>query len=97
MDVRCPLVGGAICGADRLAAQAVIYGDILQACLDNVLPGPSGKGGCKSFETWGFTDRHTWLWTFENPTHSDVQPLPYSVTYAIKPAYTELLATLQAK
>jgi endo-1,4-beta-xylanase len=54
MDVRCaPDKSGAICGADRLAAQAQIYGGILGACLKNA--------NCKSFEFWGFTDRHTWL------------------------------------
>jgi endo-1,4-beta-xylanase len=57
MDVRCQG-----CTADRLTLQAKVYGDMLQACLDNLKPThPSGKGGCKSFETWGFTDKHTWI------------------------------------
>ena len=95
MDVRCPPTNGVICGADRLAAQGAIYGDLLRACLDHP-QGPGGKGGCKSFETWGFTDRHTWLWDFQNPNHVDVQPLPFSSRYQRKPAYEQLLATLQA-
>ena len=57
MDVRC--TG---CTAARLDLQAKVYSDILQACLDNVAPtNPNGKGGCKSFETWGFTDKHTFV------------------------------------
>jgi endo-1,4-beta-xylanase len=94
MDVRCVLP----CGADRLALQAQIYGDILQACLDNSKPTNSnGKGGCKSFEFWGFTDLHTWLYDFNNPTHENEQPLPWDIKYNPKPAFYQLLAVLQAQ
>jgi endo-1,4-beta-xylanase len=57
MDVRCkPDAQGNICGADRLAAQAAIYGDLLQACLDNSKPtNKNGKGGCKALQVWGVT------------------------------------------
>jgi len=98
MDVRCaPAADGTICGAARLAAQADIYAGMLGACLANAKPtAPSGRGGCKSFETWGFTDRHTWLWDFQNPKHLDMQPLPFDGNYNAKPAYAAMLATLQA-
>ena len=93
MDVRCVPP----CGADRLALQATIYGDVVQACLNNSKPtAASGKGGCKSVEVWGFTDAHTWLWSFENPTGADVKPLPFDINYGKKPAYFEMLAVLQA-
>ena len=65
MDVRC-----SGCSDARLQLQAAVYGHMLQACLNN-------SGVCKSFETWGFTDRHTWLSDFNNPTHEDVMPLPW--------------------
>ena len=85
MDVRC-----SGCTADRLALQAKIYGDILQVCLDNSKPtNPNGKGGCKSFEVWGFTDKHTWIGEQE-------APLLYDANYVEKPAYFEVLAVLQA-
>ena len=32
--------------------QAEVYSALLQACLDSP--------ACKNFETWGFTDEHTW-------------------------------------
>ena len=83
MDVRCTPP----CGADRLALQAAIYGDILQACLNNT--------NCESFETWGVTDLYSWLWDFDNPKHVDMQPLLFSSTYEKKPAYFEVLAVLQ--
>lgn len=97
MDVRCTPVNNVICNSTRLDIQAQIYGDLLQACIDNSKPTNSnGKGGCKSFEFWGITDRYTWLWDFENPNHLDVQPLPWDFNYGIKPAYTQMLSVLQA-
>lgn len=84
MDVRCTPP----CGADRLNLQAQVYGNILQACVNNT--------NCKSFETWGFTDLHTWLWSFNNPNHVNMQPLPFDMAYNPKPAFYELLAVLQA-
>ena len=38
---------------EMLQSQAKIYGDALDACLS--------QPACKSFETWGFTDRHSWI------------------------------------
>ena len=84
MDVACKPP----CGADRLTLQANIYASLLNACLS--VP------ACRSFETWGFTDLHTWLWDFNNPTHENVQPLPFDVNYAPKPAYNAMVAALQA-
>jgi len=76
MDVKC-----APCDANGLATQAKIYGDLLQACLQ--------QPACKVFETWGFTDKYTWVMT-------DNHPLPFNETYGRKPAYYEMLAVLQA-
>ena len=88
MDVRCePDAQGNICNTTRLNAQAKIYGGMLKACLSSPR--------CKSFETWGFTDRHTWLSSFDNPSHKNVQPLPWDKDYNLKPAFYEILAELQ--
>jgi len=81
MDVRC-----VNCTEARLQTQASIYGQMLSACLANK--------NCKSFETWGYTDRYTWLWDFENPNHDNVMPLPFDINYGKKPAYVEMLAVL---
>ncbi len=48
MDVACTN-----CTASRLQTQAQIYGSMLSTCLS--------QPACKSFESWGFTDKHTWL------------------------------------
>lgn len=50
MDVSCP----SPCADDALAAQAQVYEDVLRGCLAH-------PAVCRSFETWGFTDKDTWL------------------------------------
>ena len=72
MDVQCSK-----CTAARLATQAQIYGAMLTACLSV----PS----CRSFETWGFTDKYSWL-------GSAVAPLPFDANFGGKPAFDQLLA-----
>ncbi len=51
MDVAFNGVGNE---TSQLNAQAAIYSGAIKACLQV----PSV---CKSFETWGFTDKYTWL------------------------------------
>jgi endo-1,4-beta-xylanase len=77
IDVSCPG-----CSAQQLQTQAKIYGDLVNACLNN-------KDTCKSFESWGYTDKYTWL-------GSDKHPLPFDENYNKKPAFNSLLAALQA-
>jgi len=84
MDVRCTPP----CGQDRLALQAKIYGDIVEACLNST-------NICQSVETWGVTDRYSWLWDFDNPHKVDMQPLLFDINYNKKPAFYEVLAVLQ--
>ena len=76
MDVKC-----SNCNAARLAVQAQVYTEVLEACLANK--------NCASFETWGIYDGDTWVGT-ENA------PLLFDANWAPKPAYNAVLATLQA-
>ena len=73
MDVKIPDTSAA-----SLQAQALTYQRILNVCLQTP--------GCTAFQTWGFTDKHTWL-----PTNL---PLPFDTNYQPKPAFTALLNTL---
>eukprot|EP00040_Diaphanoeca_grandis_P039609 m.259583 g.259583 ORF g.259583 m.259583 type:complete len:455 (+) comp38322_c0_seq1:171-1535(+) len=82
MKTECKWKPPAKCGsADMLDVQAQVYAGLLQACINVV--------GCTNFETWGFTDRHTWI---KNSKH----PLPFDENYNKKPAYFSMLAKLQA-
>jgi len=70
--------------ATSLAAQAKSYQDLLKVCL--------AQTACKVFQTWGFTDMHSWIPEFY-PGFG--WALPFDETYAKKPAYDSLLKTLQ--
>ena len=67
------------------ATQARIYGDLLEACLNNT-------GVCTGFSTWGFTDKYSWTneWCMGN----DCQSLPFDRNYTAKSAFNEMLAVL---
>lgn len=78
-------VGLATGDAASFAAQGTLYNHLMTACRNN----PS----CKSFQTWGFTDAHSWLPNSSNPNG---WPLPFDSSYNKKPAYTGLLNALGA-
>jgi len=74
MDVQ--IYNGVGSREERLAAQAMVYRDMLALCL--------GSEACTAFVTWGFTDRFTWIPRFFR--HPD-SPLPFDADYRPKPAY----------
>jgi len=76
LDVKCPS-----CTAQQLQTQAKIYGDLIKACLSNK--------ACTSFESWGYTDKYTWLGTSDHP-------LPFDENFKTKPAFNSLLSALQS-
>jgi endo-1,4-beta-xylanase len=70
--------------ATSLAAQAKTYQDLMKVCL--------AQTACKTFQTWGFTDMHSWI---PESYPGFGWALPFDETYAKKPAYASLLKTLQ--
>jgi len=69
---------------EKLAAQAEVYRDILRVCLD--------APNCKSFATWGFSDKYSWIpYFFDRPD----SPLIFDESYRPKPAYNALVEELQ--
>jgi len=61
--------------------QANIYNAMLTACLN--------VKGCTSLQSWGFTDRYTWL-------GSNNYPLPFDYNYNPKAAVNVMIQTLTA-
>src|SRR6185369_3521923 len=53
MDVRLPEDATGNASTAGLQAQAQAYQRILTICLQNP--------GCTAFQTWGFTDKHSWI------------------------------------
>ena len=84
MDVRIPVDSSGNATAANLQAQAATYQRILTVCLQNP--------GCTAFQTWGFTDKHSWI-PSSYPGFGDA--LPFDVNYQPKPAVTSLISTLQ--
>jgi endo-1,4-beta-xylanase len=80
MDVQTSDLGPDL--ASRLAAQRVIYHDIVAACV--AVP------GCDTVTTWGFTDRYSWIDMF-GPGQL---PLPFDIDFAQKPAYSGMADAL---
>jgi endo-1,4-beta-xylanase len=82
MDVRLPLPAS----EEALAAQAALYRGVLEACLDQ----PAFRG----FQTWGFTDKHSWI-AGRFPGHGAA--LLFDERYRPKPAYAALHTCLAAR
>jgi len=69
---------------EKLAAQANLYRDMLQACLN--------ASNCKVFVTWGLTDHHSWIPKYYG--HPD-SPLIFDESFRPKPAYNALIEVLR--
>jgi len=79
MDVRLPLP----VTEEALAAQARVYGDLLQVCLD--------CPACTALIQWGVSDRHSWVPHFFEGTGA---ALILDEAYRPKPAYRALVRIL---
>ncbi|MGA8432037.1 MAG: endo-1,4-beta-xylanase [Candidatus Sulfotelmatobacter sp.] len=64
-------------------AQAKLYGDIAKLCVK--------QPKCKLLQTWGFTDKHSWIPSFYK---GQGWALPWGDEYRKKPAYGTLLDAL---
>jgi endo-1,4-beta-xylanase len=82
MDVQ--IQNGTGTTAERLAAQAKIYREMLQVCLE--------AKNCKAFVTWGFTDAYSWIPGFTG--HPDAG-LIFDKNYQPKPAFSALIELLK--
>jgi endo-1,4-beta-xylanase len=82
MDVALPVdsTGRSQNSAD-LQSQATIYRQIADICLRN--------RGCTAFQTWGFTDKYSWIPRFTHYTKGAA--LPFDAQYQPKPAYGALI------
>lgn len=71
---------------DKLAKQASVYQQMLEACLS--------VSNCQAFVLWGFTDRQSWIPAYMKGYDSG---LIFDRDYKPKPAYHALLDTLASK
>ena len=86
MDVGLPLnAKGQLLDEADLMRQAEIYRFVGMACLQ--------QPRCTAFQTWGFTDKYTWVPGFTKGAKG--APLLFDQVYATKPSYTALLNVLR--
>ncbi len=79
MDVALPVdADDKVEHAGDLSVQAEIYRRIIAACLEHP--------GCTALQTWGITDKHSWLGWFTHKTKG--AGLLFDGHYQPKPAYT---------
>jgi endo-1,4-beta-xylanase len=69
----------------NLQAQATIYANVLNACLQ--------QPACKGLQTWGFTDKYSWI---PSTFSGQGDALEFDANYAAKPSYFALQSGLGA-
>lgn len=87
LDVALPLDASGSVSHDDLMQQAEVYRGVVRACLQNP--------GCTAIQTWGFTDKYSWIGSHSHGTHGAA--LPFDRTYKPKPAYDAILDEFSSK
>ena len=77
---------GQLLDPNDLQRQAEIYRQVLRACLRN--------SRCTAIQTWGFTDKYSWIGSSSHGTRG--WALPFDRNYLPKPAYDAILEELRA-
>lgn len=85
-DVSVPVDSSGLASRDDLKQQADIYRGVVRACLENA--------GCTAIQTWGFTDRYSWIRSHSRGMRG--QALLFGRDYEPKAAYQAVLSELSA-
>jgi endo-1,4-beta-xylanase len=86
LDVSLPVNSDGQPRPDDLTRQAEVYRGIARACLNSA--------GCTAIQTWGFTDKYSWIGSHSHGAHG--QALPFDRAYQPEPAYRAVLEELSA-
>src|SRR6202047_4255181 len=86
MDVALPVDGSGNPRPEDLQQQADIYREVATACLSHP--------GCRAIQTWGFTDKYSWIGWHSKKTQGAA--LLFDRNYGAKPAYEALRDVLEA-
>jgi endo-1,4-beta-xylanase len=85
MDVALPVDSNGNARPGDLQLQADIYGEIATACVSHP--------GCTAIQTWGFTDKYSWIGSHSKKTQGAA--LPFDRNYQTKPACEALQNALE--
>lgn len=86
LDVSLPLGSTGQANKDDLQRQADLYRRIVRACLESP--------GCTAIQTWGFTDRYSWIGSHSHGARGAA--LPFDRSYKPKLAYDAILSELSS-
>lgn len=87
LDVSLPLdASGQIRDSD-LQRQAGIYRSVVHACVQNP--------GCAAIQTWGFTDKYSWIGSHSHGTRGGA--LLFDKNYKLKPSYAAMLREISSQ
>lgn len=81
LDVSVPVDSRGTASSEDLARQALLYRAIVRACLNH--------RGCTAIQTWGFTDKYSWIGSHSRKTRGAA--LPFDRMYEPKAAYRAIL------
>jgi len=85
LDISLPVdANGQVTNAGDLQRQADLYRNVVRACLQHP--------GCTAIQTWGFTDKYSWIGSHSH--HTRGAALPFDREYHLKPAYNAVLEEL---
>jgi endo-1,4-beta-xylanase len=84
LDVSLPVDANGQAQKQDLLRQAEIYAAVARACLQNL--------GCTAIQTWGFTDKYSWIGSHSHGARGAA--LPFDRAYKPKPAYESILKEL---
>jgi endo-1,4-beta-xylanase len=84
LDVALPVDSAGRASMEDFQRQADVYSGVARACLQN--------RGCTAIQTWGFTDKYSWIGSHSHGLRGAA--LPFDRSYKIKPAYEALLRLL---
>jgi endo-1,4-beta-xylanase len=87
LDVSLPLDASGAARSDDLLGQADVYRRVVRACLQNP--------GCTAIQTWGFTDKYSWIGSHSHGTRGAA--LLFDRAYKPKPAYRAMFEEISRK
>jgi endo-1,4-beta-xylanase len=87
LDVSLPVDSRGSFSRDDLEKQAEIYRGVVRACMLN--------SGCTAVQTWGFTDKYSWIGSHSRHTHGGA--LPFDNLYRPKPAYDAMIEEIAGR
>lgn len=87
LDISLPVDSSGSFSRDNLERQAEICRGVVRACMQS--------SGCTAIQTWGFTDKYSWVGSHSHRTRGGA--LPFDNLYRPKPAYDAMIGEIERR